>query len=232
VTVSGPGPFTYQWQQNGTNLPDNIINTVAGGGTVYPGDGGPATNADLISVVDVAVDTSGDFFFVDQTSNRIHKVAGNGMMSLVAGSGANGFSGDGLAATNADLSHPSGVAVDSTGNLFITDSGNSRIRKVGTNGIIRTVAGNGSAGYGGDGGPATNASLDLVTTFLSSGVVLLPILLTTASARSAPMELFQPSRGKAESLLPVTAARPPMPIWPIRRPWPSMAAETFSWQTP
>jgi sugar lactone lactonase YvrE len=173
IGVSGTGPFDYAWQQNGTNLPTNIINTVAGGGTVYPGDGGAATNANLHFVADVAVDTSGDLFVVDQTSNRIHKVTSNGIMTLVAGNGTGGFTGDGGAATNAELGQPSAVAVDLTGNLFIADSGNSRIRKVGTNGIIRTVAGNGSAGYGGDGGPATNASLDLVfSTIYRAGVVV------------------------------------------------------------
>ncbi len=173
VAVSGTGPFTYQWQHNGTNLPDNIIYTVAGGGTVYPGDGGAATNAELKSVVDVAVDASGDFFVVDVLSNRIHKVSSLGLMSAAAGTGGNGFNGDGKAATNADLSHPYGVAVDSAGNLFITDNGNNRIREVGTNGIIHTIAGNGSASYGGDGGPATNASLDLLFSgYASRGVVL------------------------------------------------------------
>jgi sugar lactone lactonase YvrE len=176
VTASGTGPFTYQWQQNGTNLPNGIITTVAGGGTASENAAGEATNARLTSVPDVAVDTSGNFFIVDTASNRIYKVAGDGIIGAVAGSGTNGFAGDGKAALNADLSHPTGVAVDSFGNLFIADNGNNRIRKVLTNGTITTVAGNGTAAYGGDGSAATNASLFLsaLPTFsaISSGVAL------------------------------------------------------------
>ena len=92
-------------------------------------------------------------------NNRIRKVGTNGIITTVAGNGTHGYSGDGGAATNAELYDPSGVAVDATGNLFIADYGNNRIRKVGTNGIITTVAGNGTDGYSGDGGAATNAEL-------------------------------------------------------------------------
>ncbi len=83
----------------------------------------------------------------------------NGIITTVAGNGTNGFSGDGGAATNAELAYPSGVVVDATDNLFIADSENYRIREVSTNGIITTVAGNGFGGYSGDRGEATNAEL-------------------------------------------------------------------------
>jgi sugar lactone lactonase YvrE len=171
VSVMGTGPFSYQWQLNGTNLPNGIITTVAGGGTNYPGDGGAATNAEVDPSYGVAVDASGNLFIADGFS-RIRKVGTNGIITTVAGNGTYGYSGDGGAATNAKLWGPFGVAVDATGNLFIADSNNQRIRKVGTNGIITTVAGNGFTtvfpyppypivgAYSGDGGAATNAELN------------------------------------------------------------------------
>jgi len=160
VAVSGTGPFTYQWQWNGTNLPNGIITTVAGnGGSGYSGDGGAATNTSLYYPWGVAVDASGNLFIGDSSNQRIRKVDTNGIITTVAGKGSDGYSGDGGAATNASLSYPLGVAVDAFGNLFIADQGNYRIRKVDTNSIITTVAGNGSYGHTGDGGPATNAGL-------------------------------------------------------------------------
>ena len=158
VGVSGAGPFVYQWQFNGTNVPNGIITTVAGGGN--GGDGGPATNASLYSPYGVAVDASGDVFIADTGNNRIREVKTNGMITTVAGKGNGDFSGDGGPATNASLALPSGVAVDGAGNLFIADTDAERIREVSTNGIITTVAGNGLPYYSGDGGPATNASLN------------------------------------------------------------------------
>jgi len=159
VAVSGTGPFTYQWQFNGTNLP-NIITTVAGGGS--GGDGGAATNASLSRPTGVALDAAGDLYIADAISVRIRKVDRNGIITTVAGNGVNqvlggAYSGDGGAATNASLDDPSGVALDAAGDLYIADSGNQRIRKVDTNGIISTVAGGGS---GGDGGAATNARIN------------------------------------------------------------------------
>ncbi len=160
VGVSGTGPFTYQWQLNNTNLPNGIITTVAGNGILgYSGDGGAATNARLDAPHSVAVDASGSLFIADYDNQRIRTVNTNGIIRTVAGNGTAAYAGDGGAATNASLSWPEGVAVDATGNLFIADCGNSVIRKVDTNGIITTIAGGGTMGYSGDGGPATNASL-------------------------------------------------------------------------
>jgi sugar lactone lactonase YvrE len=161
VAVSGTGPFTYQWQFNGANLPDSIIGTVAGDGTGgYSGDGGPATQAELADPSGVAVDASGNLFIADTYNARIREVGTNGIISTVAGNGTEGYSGNGGQATNAELARPAGVAVDASGNLFIADWENQRVRKVGTNGIITTVAGNGTAAYSGDGGPATSAELN------------------------------------------------------------------------
>ena len=158
VAVSGTGLFAYQWQLNDTNLPNNnIITRVAGGGN--GGDGDFATNASIPYPYCVAVDIVGNLYVGDSVNNRIRKVDTNGIITTVAGNGTSGFTGDGGPATNACLSFPDYVVSDAYGNLFITDAGNSRVRRVDTNGIITTVVGNGSTGYSGDGGPATNASL-------------------------------------------------------------------------
>jgi sugar lactone lactonase YvrE len=137
-----------------------IITTAAGnGGYGFSGDGDAATNASLAGPVGVAVDGAGNLFIADTGNDRIRKVDTSGIITTVAGNGSYGFSGDGGAATNAGLAYPVGVAVDGAGNLFIADVINSRARKVDTSGNITTVAGNGSSGFSGDGGAATNASL-------------------------------------------------------------------------
>ena len=158
VAVSGSGPFTYQWIFNGTNLPSGLITTVAGGGPVGNlGDVGPATQAFLNSPYGVAEDASGDLFIVSQVGQSVRKVDAKGIITTVAGNGTRGYSGDGGFATGASLDNPVGAVVDSSGSLFIADSGNYRVRKVDVNGIITTVAGIGASGILGDCGPATNA---------------------------------------------------------------------------
>ena len=104
-----------------------------------------------------AVDSSGNLFIADTFNNRVRKVGANGVITTFAGNGSGSYSGDGGPATNASLSLPVGVVVDPSGNVFIGDQNNSRVRKVDTNGIITTVAGNGTAGFSGDGGLPTNA---------------------------------------------------------------------------
>jgi len=160
VTASGFEPLSYQWQLNGTNLPNNVITTVAGGGSSNPGDGGPATNAELNIVFGVTSDNQGNFYIADYGFCRIQKVNTNGIITTVVGNGRYAYSGDGGEATNASLYAPDSVAVGASGNLFIAEYIDSRIRKVDTNGIITTLAGNGTVGYSGDGGAATNASLN------------------------------------------------------------------------
>ena len=160
IGVSGTGPFSYQWQFNGTNLPNNFIITVAGGGNQSPGDGGLATQASLNVPQCVTVDESGNLFIADSGSSLIRRVDVNGVINTMAGNRMVGYSGDGGWATNASLNNPFYVASDHFGNLFIADFANSRIRKVDLNGVITTVTGNGSVGYSGDSGAATNASLD------------------------------------------------------------------------
>jgi sugar lactone lactonase YvrE len=152
--------------------PDGIISTVAGSGQDAPakgvsaGDGGLATEARLNGPFGVAVDTAGNLYFSElgdifgtNTGYRVRKVSAAGIITTVAGSDARGFSGDGGPATQARLDAPSGVAVDSAGNLFIADHDNYRVRKVDPNGIITTVAGNGDQRYAGDGVLATATGL-------------------------------------------------------------------------
>jgi sugar lactone lactonase YvrE len=140
---------------------NGIITTVAGNGSAnYAGDGGPATNAGVSGPYGVALDGVGNLYIADTGNNRIRRVDTNGTISTVAGNGSRTYAGDGGAATNASLYSPYGVALDTTGNMYIADSSNNRIRMVGTNGIVSTVAGKAGRGYSGDGGTATNASLN------------------------------------------------------------------------
>lgn len=140
-----------------------IITTAAGvcGTSGTSADGGSATHSTLVNPTQVAVDSSGNLYIADSGDQRIRKVTtATGNISTIAGNGTQGYSGDGGAATSAQLSHPDGIGFDKAGNLYISDSYNVVIRKVtASTGIITTVAGNGTGGYSGDGGPATAANL-------------------------------------------------------------------------
>ncbi|NYF79573.1 choice-of-anchor D domain-containing protein [Granulicella arctica] len=141
----------------------NSISTIAGNGTPgYSGNGDPATNATLNAPEYVAVDRAGNIFIAEIGNNIVRKIAAStGIIMTVAGNGSAGFSGDGGPATSAELATPAAVALDAAGNLYIADHNNNRVRKVdATTGTITTVAGNGTAGYSGDGGAATNAKLN------------------------------------------------------------------------
>ena len=138
------------------------ITTVAGtgGDAGFGGDGGPAVNAELRGPEGVAVDRSGNLYIADTWHHRVRRVDSAGTITTVAGTGDEGFGGDGGPADNAQLSGPTGVAVDRSGNLYIADWKNHRVRRVDSSGTITTVAGTGGdAGFGGDGGPADNAQL-------------------------------------------------------------------------
>lgn len=137
-----------------------IIITTAGSGTTgFTGDGNAAPSASLHGPLGVAVDRSGNTYIMDVYNYRVRKVNTDGVITTVAGNGNQGYSGDGSIANNAEIM-PSGIALDRQGNLYIADASHAVVRKVSTFGIISTVAGIGSAGNTGDGGPATAAKLD------------------------------------------------------------------------
>ncbi|NJL05674.1 MAG: hypothetical protein HC911_12380 [Chloroflexaceae bacterium] len=141
--------------------PDGSITTVAGNGSAgFGGDGGQATSAYLYNPRGVAVDSDGSLYIADTSNNRIRRVDPNGIITTVAGNGTYGFSGDGMQASSGSLRAPASIAIGLDGSLYIADTVNHRIRRVAPNGIITTVAGNGTAGFTGDSGTATNARLN------------------------------------------------------------------------
>jgi len=152
------------------DLVNHVIRKVTAGGTIstfagnttlgFAGDGGPATGAWLDQPFGLAIDSAGDVYISDSANNRVRRVTPDGTINTFAGNGSAGYSGDGGPALSASLNAPCGIALDSSGNLYIADSSNDRIRKVAPNGTITTVAGNGTAGFSGDGGLATSAQLN------------------------------------------------------------------------
>ena len=138
-----------------------VMQTVAGNGSMgYAGDTGPARFAQLNMPAACAFDSAGNLFIADTGNHSIRKVAADGAISTVAGAGIPGASGDGGAAASARLSLPRGLAVDDSGNIFIGDTGNNRIRIVTPDGVIHTIAGTGAAGFAGDTGAAADALLN------------------------------------------------------------------------
>ena len=138
-----------------------IITTIAGTGTRASSPDGPAAGATLNTSADVAVDSQNNVYVAETTARRIRKIDLDGNMTTVAGTGAAGYDADdeGVPATVAALSRPIGLTLDADDNLYIAEPDIHRIRKVGADGTIRTVAGNGAEGFDGDGLPATNATI-------------------------------------------------------------------------
>ena len=140
--------------------PTGIISTIAGTGAAgFSGDGGSALLAQFHNPTKLILDTAGNLYVSDLSNNCIRKITPAGNISRFAGTGTPGFSGDGFAATSAELFHPTGLAIDDTGNIYISDYGNYRIRKVSTTGIITTIAGTGTPGSYGNGIAATLAQI-------------------------------------------------------------------------
>ncbi len=136
------------------------ITTVAGTGVGgYSGDGGPATSATLNAPHGICFDRVGNLYIGDEGNYRVRKVSTSGIITTYAGNGTSGFSGDGGPATAARLQSPDGLCVDVTGNMYIADRYNYRIRKIDPSGVITTYAGSGASGFTGDGGPASASRL-------------------------------------------------------------------------
>ncbi len=134
--------------------------TIAGNGTgTHAGDGSAATGASLQSPAYVKTDAMGNIYVADKLNNRVRKISATGVITTIAGTGGTVFSGDGGAATAATLWQPMGVAVDGSGNVYISDATHYRIRKINTAGIISTIAGTGTTGFGTDGVAATATNI-------------------------------------------------------------------------
>ena len=174
VALDGAGNLYFaDWGSNRIRKVDaaGVITTVAGDGTQgYGGDGGAAVAAQLNQPRDVALDGAGNLYFADRGNHRIRKVDAAGMISTAAGGG---LGGDGGPAVAAQLNRPTDVALDGAGNLYIADAGNRRIRKVDAAGGISTVAGDGTQGFGGDGGPAVEAFLSFTSAVALDAAVAL-----------------------------------------------------------
>jgi sugar lactone lactonase YvrE len=172
--------------------PSGIITTFAGTGqSGSSGDGGAAVNAQLTNPFGIAIDASGNVFISETFGHRIRKVTTDGKIATIAGNGRPGYSGDGGAASGAQLAAPRSMAFDSRGNLLIADSGNNRVRRISPDGGITTLAGNGKPGWTGDGGAATDASIAAPFGLAvdSSGAVLFT---TAAGSRGGGIRRLRP----------------------------------------
>lgn len=181
LVVDGAGNLYVSdcWEPTDSSIfridPRGRFSTFAGTGFAdFSGDGGPATAADLHCPLGMAIGPDGALYFADHANNRIRRIDAKGIITTVAGSGPSGvnqgsFSGDGGPATAATLREPYGVALDRSGNLFISDRDNNRIRKVDKNGIISTLAGNGKPGFSGDGVLGSQTSVDYPLGIITDG---------------------------------------------------------------
>ena len=166
AVAHGPGDHIYIGDGVGrirrVDARTGIITTAAGTGLPgYRGDGGPATRARIGDPMAICCDAAGQLYFADSTYHVVRKVDRNGIISTLAGTGQPGCSADGTAASAAKIHTPSGVAVSAAGQVYFSDSGNHRVRRIAADGTLETVAGCGEGGDAGDGGPATRARLNI-----------------------------------------------------------------------
>ena len=164
LEVDGSGNFYFA--DSGNNVirkidANGVITTIAGTGTSgYSGDSGAATSATFNTPYDIVLDSNGNIYVADANNHRIRKIDTNGIITTVAGTGDADYSGDSGAATSAKLNNPTGIDIDSNGNIYIADRQNHRIRKIDTDGVITTFAGNGTNGINSnDGTTATSAEI-------------------------------------------------------------------------
>jgi trimeric autotransporter adhesin len=141
--------------------PASIVSTFAGAAHTFNGDGKPALNAPLSGFQQVQTDSNGNIIFADTGNHVVSRLNADGTLTVLAGNGIAGFSGEGGPARSASLRYPSDAVMDKAGNLYIYDSENVRIRRVTPDGVISTYAGTGVRGYAGDGGPAIQARIEL-----------------------------------------------------------------------
>jgi uncharacterized protein (TIGR03437 family) len=160
--------FLNAWPALSQGVAGNIATIAGNGSGTFSGDGGSAAIASLSYPRALAIDSSGNLYISDVGNQRIRQVSRTGIVSTVAGNGIAGYSGDGGLAVNASLSAETGLALDPSGNLYIADAHNMRVRMVTPNGIISTVAGTGVQGFSGDGGPATSATLNVPASVMFS----------------------------------------------------------------
>jgi alpha-tubulin suppressor-like RCC1 family protein/sugar lactone lactonase YvrE len=149
-------------------FPTGVITTIAGTGVAgFSGDGGQATSAQLNQPVSAIVDAAGNIYFSDYSNHRVRRIATDGSITTIAGTGVAGFSGDGGQATSAQFNLPLGLALDGAGALYVVDRSNKRVRKInlGT-GVVTTIAGTGSGTFSGDGAAATSAGIDAIGTIV------------------------------------------------------------------
>jgi sugar lactone lactonase YvrE len=159
LAVDGGGVVYFADSSNGRIrrvTADGIIRTLPG----INGDGAPAATATLAGPTGLAFGQDGSLYVAERDGERVRRIDPSGRITTVAGNGVIGFGGDGGSAVAAELDHPTAIALDGSGNLFIADSKNNRVRRVDRGGRITTVAGSGTPGFGGDGGPATAAMLN------------------------------------------------------------------------
>ncbi|MEK7432270.1 MAG: hypothetical protein AABZ74_03985, partial [Cyanobacteriota bacterium] len=148
---------------------NGIITTIAGNNySVYSGDYGKATNAYLSSPRAIHIDKDNNFYILE--SHRIRKIDTKGIINTIAGNSSSGYTGDNGLAIISRLYNPSEMIIDNTGNIYISDSGNNRIRKIDVNGIITTIAGTGISGYSGDSGLAINAQFSYPSSIVMDNI--------------------------------------------------------------
>lgn len=205
ITLDAAGNYYIADQGNSSirfvNAATGIISTFAGTGTSgFGGDDGPATSAMLASPVGVVFSPSGTTLYVSDSGNNRIRAISNGTITTIAGTGTAGFSGDGGLAVNAELNAPVGLRVDSAGNIFFSDNGNNRVREIrALDQTIVTIAGNGIAGYSGDGGLATSAELNYpyFITFDGAGNLLIPDAYNSVIRQVTPSGIITTIAGTA-----------------------------------